>query len=87
MRPSEAEEFATSRIDWDERRLPGGDDALAEFARLVRAASRPIDDHRSTAEYRRHAVGVCARRALERALRGQTIGMLADPFKEEPWAS
>jgi len=39
-----------------------------EFQRLVSAAARPITDHRSTAEYRSHAVGVVARRALERCL-------------------
>jgi len=78
IRASEAEKLAESRIDWEERRLtpPGGD--LGEFAALVRAAARPIDDHRSTAQYRRHAVGVCAERALRRAL-----GSHDRP--EEPW--
>jgi CO/xanthine dehydrogenase FAD-binding subunit len=42
--------------------------ARAEFARLVAAEVRPITDHRSTAEYRRHASRVIARRLLERVL-------------------
>lgn len=42
--------------------------ARAEFARLVAAEVRPITDHRSTAEYRRHASAVIARRLLERVL-------------------
>ena len=41
---------------------------LDEFQRLVEAGIRPITDHRSTAEYRRHAAGVLARRLLERCL-------------------
>ncbi len=61
--------------------------ALDEFARLVRAAAQPIDDHRSTADYRRHAVGICARRALERSLRRQQVDELMERFGEEPWAS
>ena len=39
-----------------------------EFGEHVRAESRPIDDHRSTAEYRRHAVGVLAARLLLRGV-------------------
>jgi CO/xanthine dehydrogenase FAD-binding subunit len=70
LRAPEAEELAGAAIDWeaggvlsDEVRRDG---TLDRFAELVSAAARPIDDHRSTASYRRHAVGVCARRALER---------------------
>ena len=45
------------------------DHSLAkEFADHVRAESRPIDDHRSTAEYRQHAVGVLAARLLLRGV-------------------
>ncbi|MEU6245946.1 xanthine dehydrogenase family protein subunit M [Glycomyces sp. NPDC047010] len=43
------------------------DDTLAaEFGRRVAAAARPIDDVRGTAAYRRHALAVCAARALRR---------------------
>jgi len=34
----------------------------AEFSRLVVEASSPISDHRATAEYRRHALGILAER-------------------------
>ena len=39
----------------------------AEFGRRVADEARPIDDHRSTAEYRRHAISVITRRLLERS--------------------
>ena len=44
------------------------DTAVAkEFGRRVALESKPIDDHRSTAKYRRHAVGVLAQRLITRA--------------------
>ncbi len=48
---------------WDSRAAL--DDAVAErFGELAGARARPIDDVRGTADYRRHAVGVLARRTL-----------------------
>jgi CO/xanthine dehydrogenase FAD-binding subunit len=52
---------------WLETRDDWRDDTVArEFASLVSAAARPIDDHRGRASYRRHAIEVMARRALRR---------------------
>ena len=56
---------------------------VAEFTALVRSAARPIDDHRSTADYRRHAVGVCAQRALGRVLADHNGGT----WEQTSWAS
>jgi CO/xanthine dehydrogenase FAD-binding subunit len=68
VRDHDAEMWATTRLDWDRAGAPHP--SVAEgFARRMAAASRPIDDHRATAAYRRHAVEVMARRALERAWR------------------
>jgi CO/xanthine dehydrogenase FAD-binding subunit len=39
-----------------------------EFGRRAADEARPIDDHRSTAAYRRHAVEVLATRSIRRAL-------------------
>ena len=38
------------------------------FPELVASSASPIDDVRGTADYRRHALGVLTRRALERCL-------------------
>jgi len=65
LRCEAAEEHLAATIDVN----GGGVDAAAleRAIELVRDASRPIDDHRASAEYRRHAVGVLAGRLLRRA--------------------
>ena len=69
VRDPEAEGWLADQLDWDAGTLPPP--ALAgvadEFGRRLAAMCRPIDDHRATADYRRHAVGVMARRAVARA--------------------
>jgi CO/xanthine dehydrogenase FAD-binding subunit len=65
LRCPEAEALAAEHADFGARRLAA--DVVAECGELVRTAARPIDDHRSTAAYRRHAVGVLAGRLLRRA--------------------
>jgi CO/xanthine dehydrogenase FAD-binding subunit len=67
LRARAAEEFLEGHLGetgaWESRpRL--GDTAVDEFARLVAGAARPIDDVRGSADYRRHALGVIARRSL-----------------------
>jgi CO/xanthine dehydrogenase FAD-binding subunit len=64
IRAHVAEQWVSPRIDWPSRRVDPA--TVAEFARGVAAEARPIDDHRATAAYRKHAVEICARRALTR---------------------
>lgn len=66
LRCPDAETWLVANFD-PRQTTPPAPDVQAEFARRVAEASRPIDDHRSTAEYRRHAVGVLARRLIERS--------------------
>jgi CO/xanthine dehydrogenase FAD-binding subunit len=64
IRASEAEAFGAGELDWDGR-APLSDAALARFGELVAGAAAPIDDVRGSAAYRRHALGVLARRTLQ----------------------
>lgn len=64
IRCTAAEKYAASVMSADGTMTP--DDAR-RFGEIASGESSPIDDHRSTAAYRRHAVGVLARRL---ALRG-----------------
>lgn len=64
VRAPEAEAFAAEVVDWDDPERPLSTGAVKEFGSLAAAAARPIEDVRGSAEYRRHAVEVLARRAL-----------------------
>jgi len=70
VRARNAEAWVAERFDWDGNALSAADIAglAAEFGDRAAAEARPIDDHRSTAAYRRYAAGVLARRLLTRAL-------------------
>jgi CO/xanthine dehydrogenase FAD-binding subunit len=67
FRATKAESFVSAALEegglW-ESRAPLPDSATERFGTLVAEAASPIDDVRGTAAYRRHALGVIARRAL-----------------------
>ena len=65
LRAPQAEGWVVDHIDWDGRTIPDPR-TPGTFGDLVARAARPIDDHRSTANYRRHCVGILAQRALLR---------------------
>ena len=68
IRARDAEQWLAASVDAS-RTLPHDETIAAEFADRVSREARPIDDHRSTASYRRHAVGVLARRLYLRSTR------------------
>jgi len=81
VRARAAEEFLNAALDeggcWDNGKIIAPS-AVKRFAELCAAACSPIDDVRGTAGYRRHAVGVLARRTLLwtwESYRGGTRGM------------
>ena len=65
VRARAAEAWLTGELPWDGGGLASG--VAEELGRRAAAEARPIDDHRSTAGYRRHAVSVLAARLLRRA--------------------
>ncbi len=69
-RPAEAflEQALEEQGAWAGGR-PLDDATLQRFGELVAAAARPIDDVRASADYRRHALSVMARRTAVWALR------------------
>ena len=72
LRAPDAEAWMAGRLGWHDDGIALDERAdLEQFAALVAAAARPIDDHRGSAAYRRHAVGVMAARCLRSALPGE----------------
>jgi CO/xanthine dehydrogenase FAD-binding subunit len=65
IRCGDAEAYATTVVDHATRSVGAAE--VEEFGRLAAAAALPIDDHRSTAAYRTHAISVLAKRLLRRA--------------------
>ncbi|MCW1097298.1 MULTISPECIES: FAD binding domain-containing protein [Streptomyces] len=67
IRATVAEEFLNAALEdggfWENGKIVTPS-AVKRFADLCSAACDPIDDVRGTADYRRHAVGVMARRTL-----------------------
>ncbi|MDX3320737.1 FAD binding domain-containing protein [Streptomyces sp. ME03-5684b] len=67
IRATAAEEFLNAALDeggfWENGKIVTPS-AVKRFADLCAAACNPIDDVRGAADYRRHAVGVMARRTL-----------------------
>jgi CO/xanthine dehydrogenase FAD-binding subunit len=81
IRARDAETIAAQALadadTWDDPRADVGAEAIERFGELVAEAANPIDDVRGTGAYRRHAVSVLARRALEWALADRRAGAAA----------
>jgi len=75
VRCAEAESLLAASVDWTALAIET--DMVAAAIDHVRSTARPITDHRSTAEYRRHAVGVLVQRLLRRAFSIESAGAAA----------
>ena len=64
-RAKAAEEHIAEYINWDSMTVKAS--AIEGFVNLVKEATNPIDDHRSSSSYRLHTIGVLAQRALTRS--------------------
>jgi CO/xanthine dehydrogenase FAD-binding subunit len=71
LRAPEAEALLAGSEVWTTGRLTDAESTA--FGAAAAAAARPIDDHRSTAAYRRRAVEVLARRLATRAFPGEPV--------------
>ncbi|WP_045877647.1 FAD binding domain-containing protein [Pseudofrankia sp. DC12] len=85
LRPSAAEQFAADEIDW-ESPPPAGAGVARRFGELVTRAAREAPGQlpagpRDPTDYRWHAAGVLAARALDRALAAGAPG--ADPSETD----
>ena len=65
LRATEAENFLASTAS---NLNAISNDVAREFGRIAASEARPIDDHRSTAAYRSHAIGVLAQRLAQRGI-------------------
>jgi CO/xanthine dehydrogenase FAD-binding subunit len=69
LRAPLAERWITDRLEWGDDAVRLSDAAgLERFGAMVADEAAPIDDHRSTQHYRRHAIGVLATRCLRNAV-------------------
>lgn len=68
LRAPAAEAWINAEIDWVVGAVADTSSVCARFGALAAADARPIDDHRSTAAYRRRGIEVMATRALGRVL-------------------
>ena len=65
IRCRETEQWLSTEVDIASSKFSNS--IAVEFGRRAALEARPIDDHRSTAEYRRHAISVLAQRLLLKA--------------------